>query len=274
MKNLIQFVIQNGYPLVFIFLQVIAFYIIFNYNYFQQSAIYRSGSEITGSISKKKSSITDYLNLADANVRLASENALLHNQKLSSFIVVNKEFRVINDTLYKIKYRYAPAKVVNSTYSKISNYLTIDKGSLDGFKENMGVINDNGLVGVITSISKNFSIVMPVIHPKSLLSVMVKDKHYYGLLKWDGKNYNVTKMNDVSNHAVLSIGDTIITRETTIFPEGIPVGRIKKFEKITGSNFLNIYIELFVDYSKIYQVYCIENLMAEEQMELENQATE
>lgn len=274
MKNLIRFLIQNGYPLVFIFFQVIAFYIIFNYNYFQQSTIYRVGSNVTGSISEKRSSITDYLNLSDANVRLSEENALLYNRTKSSFEVVNKEFSMINDTLFKVKYRYAPAKVINSTYSKVANFITLDKGSNHGFSENMGVINDQGLVGVITSTSNNYSIVLPIIHPKALFSVMVKNKHYYGLLKWDGRKFNVAKMKDVSNHAILQVGDTIITRETTIFPEGILVGRIQDFEEIKGSNFLNIAIELFVDYSKVYQVYSVENLMADEQIELENKVVE
>ena len=49
---------------------------------------------------------------------------------------------------------------------------------------------------------------------------------------------------------------------------------IVAFETIKGSNFLNISVELFVDYAKVYQVYCIENLMAEEQIALEKETTE
>jgi rod shape-determining protein MreC len=274
MKNLIRFLLQNGYPLVFVFFQVITFYIIFNNTYFQQSTLYRVGTNFTGKISEKRSSITDYLDLSEANDRLANENAMLHNQNISSYVIVDKGFSLINDTLYKVKYRYAPAKVINSTYSKIANFITLDKGTKSGFRENMGVINDQGLVGVITSISDNYSIVLPIIHPKAMFSVMVKDKHYFGLLKWDGKQYDVAKMNDVSNHAQLLIGDTIVTRETTIFPEGIPVGKIKDFEPIKGSNFLNISVELFADYSKVYQVYCVENVIADEQIELENDFVE
>ncbi len=269
MKNLIRFIIENGYPIVFIFFQVLAFYIIFNNNYFQQSSFYRVVSNFTGAISERKAKVTDYLNLAEANLELSDENARLYNNSISSFMVVNKEFSIINDTLNKVKYRYAPAKVINSTYSKPSNFITLNKGSVNGFVKNMGVINEKGLVGVITSTSKNYSIVLPIIHPQSLFSVMLKEKHYFGLLKWDGKRHNISKMTDVSNHALLSIGDTIITRETTIFPEGIPVGTIHSFEKIKGSNFLDIDVELFVDFSKVYHVYCIENLIANEQEELE-----
>jgi len=274
MKNLIRFIIENGYPLVFIFFQFIAFYIIFNNNYFQQSTFYRVGSNFTGKISEQRSKVSDYLNLADANLELSEENAKLYNLSKSSFMVVNKEFSIINDTLNRVKYRYAPAKVINSTFSKPANFLTLNKGSVNGFFKNMGVINDAGLVGVITSVSTNYSIVLPIIHPNSLFSVMIKDKHYFGLLKWDGKKHNISKMTDVSNHAILAIGDTVITRETTIFPEGIPVGTIHSFEEVKGSNFLDIDIELFVDFSKIYHVYSIENLIADEQEELENSTIE
>jgi len=274
MKNLIRFIVENGYPIVFIFFQFIAFYIIFNNNYFQQSTFYRVGSNITGSISEQEAKITDYLNLAKANIELSKENADLYNNSISSFMVVNKEFSIINDTLNKVKYKYAPAKVINSTFSKPFNFLTLNKGSLNGFNKNMGIVNERGLVGVITSTSKNYSIVLPIIHPQSLFSVMLKDQHYFGLLKWDGKNHTISKMTDVSNHAVFSVGDTVITRETTIFPEGIPVGRIHSFEKIKGSNFLDVEVELFVDFSKVYYVNCIENLIADEQEELENATIE
>jgi rod shape-determining protein MreC len=274
MKNLIRFIIVNGYPLVFLFFQFIAFYIILNNNYFQQSAFYQIGSNFTGKISEQQAKITDYLSLAEANLELSEENAKLYNTSKSSFMVVNKEFSIINDTLNKVKYRYAPAKVINSTFSKTYNFLTLNKGSINGFKENMGVINEKGLVGILTSISNNYAIVLPIIHPKSLFSVMLKEKHYFGLLKWDGKKHTISKMTDVSNHAILAIGDTIITRETTIFPEGIPVGVIHSFEKIKGSNFLDIDVELFVDFSKIYHVYCIENLIADEQKNLENTTIE
>jgi rod shape-determining protein MreC len=135
----------------------------------------------------------------------------------------------------------------------------------------MAVINGKGLVGITTSVSDNFSVVLPIIHPRALHSVQIKHKHYFGILNWDGKNFRITKMEEVANHANVVVGDTVETRESDILPEGIPVGKVIEVEPIKGSNFLDISIELFVDFNNIYYVYVIENMMKEEQQLLEEE---
>jgi len=161
------------------------------------------------------------------------------------------------------------AKVINSTYTKVENFITLNKGTIGGLKPNMAVTSTKGLVGIITSVSDNFSIVLPIINPRSWFSVQVKHKHYFGILKWDGKNFNIAQITEVANHAELIVGDTIETRESDIFPEGIPVGRIISSDFVEGSNFLDISVELFVDFTNIYYVYAIENMMKFEQDSLE-----
>jgi len=269
MKNLFRFFYQNGFVIGFILLQIVSIWLIINYTYFQQSKLYQASNYISGNISAKKTSVTDYLNLDDANRQLVEENAELKNDKIESFAIVNKDYVVINDTLRKIKYRHYTAKVINSTYTRIENFITLNKGTIGGFKPNMAVISAKGLVGIITSVSDNFSIVLPIIHPRSWFSVQVKHKHYFGILKWDAKNFNIAQIAEVANHAELSIGDTIETRESDIFPEGIPVGRIIQADQVEGSNFLDISVDLFVDFTNIYYVYAIENMMKPEQDSLE-----
>jgi rod shape-determining protein MreC len=269
MKNLFRFFYQNGFVIGFIFLQIVAIWLIINYTYYQQSKLYQVSNSISGSISAKKTSITDYLNLENANKQLINENADLRNDKIESFAIVNKDYVVINDTLRRIKYRHYTAKVINSTYTKVENFITLNKGKISGFKPNMAVISTKGLVGIITSVSNNFSIVLPIIHPRSWFSVQVKHKHYFGILKWDGRDFNIAQIAEVANHAELIVGDTIETRESDIFPEGIPVGKISNVEYVEGSNFLDISVDLFVDFTSIYYVYAIENMMKLEQDSLE-----
>jgi len=269
MKNLFRFFYHNGFVIGFILLQIFSIWLITNYTYFQQSKLYQTSNFISGNISAKKTSITDYLNLDDANKQLIEENADLKNDKIESFAIVNKDYVVIDDTLRKIKYRHYTAKVINSTYTKVENFITLNKGSIGGFKPNMAVISTKGLVGIITSVSDNFSIVLPIIHPRSWFSVQVKHKHYFGILKWDAKDFNIAQIAEVANHAELIIGDTIETRESDIFPEGIPVGKIISADFVEGSNFLDISVDLFVDFTNIYYVYAIENMMKQEQDSLE-----
>jgi rod shape-determining protein MreC len=271
MKNLFRFFYQNSFVIGFLLLQGVSFWLIANYTYYQQSVLYQSGNNIAGNFSEKKSSFTNYLNLEYANAELVKENAELKNNSITSFSIVNKEYTIINDTLRKIKYRYYNAKVINSTYHRVKNFITLNKGLIGGLKPNMAVVNSKGLVGITTSVSDNFSVVLPIINPRAMYSVQVKHKYYFGILKWNGKNYRIAQIDEVANHAELIIGDTIETRESDIFPEGIPVGKVVGVEPIKGSNFLNISVELFVDFNSIYYVYAIENLMKNEQQLLEKE---
>lgn len=272
MKNLFRFFYRNGFVIGFFLLQVLSFWLIANYTYYQQSVLYQASNTLSGNVSERKSTFTKYLNLDEANAKLVEENAKLRNKNIKSFSVVNKEYVIINDTLHKIKYRHYSAKVINSTYHKVENFITLNKGSIGGLKPNMAVVNSDGLVGTITSVSDNFSIVLPIIHPRSRHSVQVKGKHYFGILKWNGKSFKQAQIDEVANHAKLAVGDTIETRESGIFQEGIPVGVITSTKPKKGSNFLDISVELFVDFSNIYYVYVIENLMQREQQQLETEA--
>jgi rod shape-determining protein MreC len=271
MKNLFRFFYQNSFVIGFLLLQGVSFWLIANYTYYQQSVINQAGNTISGNFNERKSNFTDYLNLENANIELVEENAELKNNSIKSFSIVNKEYAIINDTLRKAKYRYYTAKVINSTNYRVENFITLNKGLIGGIKPNMAVVNAKGLIGVTTSVSDNFSVVLPIIHPRALHSVQVKQKHYFGILKWDSKNYRIAQMDEVANHAKIVIGDTIETRESEIFPEGIPVGKVVAADPIKGSNFLNISVELFVDFNNIYYVYVIENMMKEEQILLEEE---
>ncbi len=66
------------------------------------------------------------------------------------------------------------------------NYITLDKGKKQGVFRDMGVISDQGLVGIVLESSKNFSTVIPVINRDFRLSVKIKSNNYAGILQWDG----------------------------------------------------------------------------------------
>jgi len=269
MENLFRFFYKNSFVLVFLLLQGLSLWLIANYTYHQQSVLYKISSGVSGSFFEKKTTFTDYLNLDLANSELVEENTILKNKSVDSYFIINKEYSILNDTLYKKKYTHFAAKVINSTFNKVENYLTLNKGSNGGIKPNMAVISSKGLVGLTTTVSDNYSIVLPIINLRANHSVQIKGKYYFGILKWDGSDFRIINMEEVANHAIIQVGDTIETRESALFPEGIPVGVIKSTETVEGSNFLRITVGLFVDFSKIYYVDVIENLMKEEQLNIE-----
>ena len=58
----------------------------------------------------------------------------------------------------------------NSVYKQY-NYLTLDQGKKDGVFRDMGVISDQGVVGIVLESSDNFATVIPIINRDFRLSV-------------------------------------------------------------------------------------------------------
>ena len=98
------------------------------------------------------------------------------------------------------------SKVMFRDIYEFSDNLTIYKGSNNDIKEGMPVIDDNGLIGIISSVKKNTSIVKLITNKTTNISVKINDS--YGILKsLDGKVF----VSDFSYYDNINIGDKIYT---------------------------------------------------------------
>ena len=79
------------------------------------------------------------------------------------------------------------------------------------------------------------------------------------------------QLQDIPKHAKLSIGDTIVTSGySNIFPENIKIGTIISYESEGNTNFLNISVKLFTDFTNIDFVYIVDTLFKSERELIEN----
>lgn len=99
---------------------------------------------------------------AQRSGQIAAENALIENRELRA--ALNLESLTSYDKV--------TAGIIGSSPSNFDQRVEIDRGTLDGIKIGMPVVNDAGLVGKITNVSPETSIVMLVTDP--LYSVPVK----------------------------------------------------------------------------------------------------
>lgn len=270
MRNLIRFLSKNSLVFIFLFLQFIAFLLLVQNNNYQNSKFFNSSNFLIGNLYSTINNVNDYFNLKSVNAELAEQNARLQNQSITSFTKVFGTTVEIKDTSYHQKYLYTSAKVINSSTNKRNNYITLDKGKINGIEAGMGVISGLGVIGTVKNVSENFCSVMSVLHEKNAVSAKIKNSEYFGSLNWELGNYREASLNDIPNHAKLNVGDTIITSGySAIYPEGVLVGTIKNFNLDEGSNFYEITVELSVDYKKLSHVFIVKNTMKEEQLKLE-----
>jgi len=270
MKNLIRFLTKNSFVFLFVFLLFISFLLLVKNNNYQNSKVFNSSNFLIGNLFSTINNVNEYFNLKEVNADLAEQNARLQSTQIGSFTKVNGTIVEIKDTTYAQKYVYTSAKAINSTTNKRENYITIDRGSLNGIEAGMGVVSPKGLIGTIKNVSEHFCSVMSVLHEKNAVSVKIKKSGYIGSLVWELGDYRTAQLKDIPNHVKLNKGDVIITTGySMVYPEGILVGKIKNFDLPEGDNFYNIDVELSVDYKSLSHVFIVKSWMKDEQKELE-----
>ena len=271
MRNLILFLTRNYYIILFIFLESLSIFFVFQNNHFQRSHFLNSSNAIAGNIYETYSGITDYFGLREKNDKLAEENVRLRNQLRLSSSNEMKSPLFVNDSLHGKQYIYLSSKVVNNSSNRRKNYLTLNIGSKQGVKSEMGVFCSEGIVGIVRDVSENFSSVMSVLHESTRVPVIIKKFGENSILTWNGDDEWHAQMERIPSHLELAKGDTIVTSSnSSIFPEGIMVGYVESFEKVAGNTFDNLTIKLSTDFNRLSYVTVVNNLMKEEQTTLEN----
>ncbi|MFA6249178.1 MAG: rod shape-determining protein MreC [Mucilaginibacter sp.] len=272
MRNLLIFITKYNAFFLFLIFMISSLLIYIKYNSFQKASFINSTNKVTGNLYAKADEFKGYLSLKEVNDKLAKENAELRNQLRSSKYVDTVAKHSVTDTIYKQQYSYIEAQVISNSINKRNNYLTISRGSHDGIVKGMGVINGQGVVGKVVFVGEHLSIVQSLLHKDSRFSAMLAGSKEIGYLQWgEDLNPHSGLLVDVSNNAQPKIGEMVVTSDLSLFPAGIPLGKVSKLTTKGGGFFLNMEVALAVDFSKLEYVYVVINKFAIEQTTLEAQ---
>ncbi|MDB5133544.1 MAG: mreC [Mucilaginibacter sp.] len=272
MRNLLIFITKYNAFFLFLIFEISSLIIYIKYNSFQKATFISSTSRVTGSLYGQVDQLKDYLSLREVNDSLARENARLRNQLKASFYVDTIAKRQVTDTIYKQQYMYIEAKVINNSINRSNNYMTINRGSKQGVVKGMGVICSSGLVGKVVFVGDHLSVVQSLLHKDSRFSAMLAKNREIGYIEW-GDNLDPRKgfLRDVSNNAQPTIGEAVVSSQYSLFPAGIPIGKVSTLRTKSGGYSLNMEITFAVDFSKLQYVDVIVNKFAQEQAGLEAQ---
>jgi rod shape-determining protein MreC len=272
MRNLLIFITKYNAFFLFLIFEISALTIYIKYNSFQKATFISSTSKVTGAMYAQRQQLVSYLSLQEQNDSLARENGRLRNQLKSSFYLDTTGKHKVDDTIYKQQYTFIPAKVINNSTNRSTNYITIDRGSLQGVAKGMGVICSSGLVGKVIFVGQHLSLVQSLLHKDSRFSAMLAKSKEIGYIEWsDDLDPHKGILKDVSNNAQPKLGEQVVTSEYSLFPAGIPIGKISNLHTRQGGYTLNMEVALSVDFSKLQYVDVVVNKLAQEQAGLEAQ---
>ena len=269
MRNLLVFLRKHYFILLFLLLETISISLFFNFNEFQNTAMYGVTSTFTGVINRTFRNISEYFSLKKTNQTLVEELAKLHSRLPDAYYKSDAYSFYRNDTIYQLQYRYISAKVISNTTNKRNNFLMISKGSLQGVRNHMGVIIGNRIVGQIVSVSPHFSWIISMLNKDSRISGKFKKNNQLVNVEWPGGNYRYGSVKEVPKHVEIKKGDTIITSgNSDIFPEGILIGTISDFTVATEENFNYGTILFSTDFNSLGYVEIVVDLMRKEKEDL------
>jgi rod shape-determining protein MreC len=270
MQQIINFIFKNSIRLLFLLLLTISLTLTIQSHSYHRSRFVSSANDVTGGVYQRINNVKEYFHLRTQNDNLAKENAYLKQ------LLYNKPDTVIASTeLIPAGYediKVIQSKVINNSFNVHENYLTINSGSKDGIKPDMGVVNSLGIVGIVENTSKNFATVQSVLNIKSQINAKIKKSNHFGSLIWNGKNVGYAQLIDVPRLATVRKGDTIVTGgRSVIFPENIPIGKIDRIFIDKTTNYYTINVRLFNDMTNLGHVYVIENVKRKEVLKLEDE---
>lgn len=202
-------------------------------------------------------SIRDYINLRQKYLDLQEENSLLR-QKYSEDINIKVE----NDSLRKLlgvklreDYETVTARVIGYSESKWQSEIVLNVGKSDGVLEGMGVINEDGLIGVVMLAGNNSCNVRIIDDPQSNIGVRILSSRKIGIIQ--GSQDRKITLNYISSEESVFKGDIIITSEYGNLPGEILIGRVSEVSENPSDPYKIIEIEPFADFKKIEYVLII-----------------
>ena len=260
MRDLINFLYRYTSWILFLVYVIISCALLFSSAPYQRHVWMTSAGAVSSVVYDAAHNVTSYFYLKEVNENLEERNGVLE----SEVAALKHRIRELSEKLYADTvemgemfrpFDFIVASVTNNSVALPNNYLTLNKGKLDGVKPEMGVIDANGIVGVVNVVADHHAQVISMLNPDFRLSCKVKGNDIFGSLVWDGEEIDEAILEELPRHAVYNIGDTIVTSGfSTVFPEGVPIGRVTARLDEGDDNFFRLKVKLFTDFTRLSTV--------------------
>ncbi len=204
-------------------------------------------------------------------VNVADENQLMKKKitDLEGRLRQYEELRSENERFRKLLefktgvapvmgYDLAAAAVIGRDPGNWFGVITINKGSGDGLKPNMVVLNDQGLIGRITSVTTNTSEVLLITDPRSGVAALIQESRSPGMVEGVASSPGRVRMVHIPIGTQINRGQVVVTSGFgSLFPKGVPIGWIREADREPSGLFSSAVIVPYVDFNRLEEVMVI-----------------
>lgn len=214
-------------------------------------------NEVGAWFSDRKDDLSELRNVMAENDELKAQIADLQNKNALS-VEERSELEQLRE-LFELSEQYSSydtvaARIISKDSSNWFSTFTIDKGSKDGIEMDMNVIGDGGLVGIVSEVGENYSIVRSIIDDESNVSAQFASTSDKCIVKGSLQliNEGVLKVFNINKDAEVSEGDMIVTSNiSSKFLPGILIGYVKDIENDSNNLTKSAYLTPVVDFAHL-----------------------
>ena len=195
---------------------------------------------------------------------LQYENAklMLQVNKLRELAFENTELKTLLNYNITSQQKLIPTSIVSKNISKTQGVYIISVGLRDSIAKSMPVLNDKGLVGIVTEVSDNYSLVQTLQSSSLKISASIPRSNIHGIVSWDGDKLvlsNIPTTNDINK------GDRVVTSIlSSIFPPSIPIGLVVGKETNISGLLSEVTVQPFVDVTFAKNVFVLAAVQSSE----------
>jgi rod shape-determining protein MreC len=167
--------------------------------------------------------------------------------------------------LYQLDEKYTGytkvgARIIEVTADNWSKAFKVDKGSDDGIKKDMNVIAGGGLVGIVTEVGKNYSIIKTIIEDNNSVSGMLIDTNETCIVEGDieQSDSGFVKLTHFKSDITVRDGDKVVTSNISDkYLQGILIGYAKDVTPDSNNLTQSGYLVPAVDFNNLQEVLII-----------------
>ena len=216
-----------------------------------QSIVYKATNRV-------KESVDFFLNFSE--VKEENKNLITENEKLKDKLLEYSDLADENERLRQIlnfteehnNYDYVGCDIIGYPNNNISDGYFINKGENANIQKGMVVVAAQGLVGQVTSVGSNWSIVVAVMADST--------REATGYIKGykDRQNRNLAKVYDLPIDSEIKEGDVIMTSGVgMLYPKEIRIGEVTKVEEDKVKVMKSAIVKPYVDFNKLEELFVI-----------------
>ena len=180
----------------------------------------------------------------------------LENSRYQELLLANQRLHTLLNFQQNTDEPLLPARVIGWDSSGLFKSITIDKGGHDGLTVNMPVVNAEGVVGRVVSVSSNCSQVLLITDQNSAVDGLVQRSRGRGTLR--GRGSSECYFDYVIKTCAIETGDTIVTSGMGgIFPKGLHLGTVTEIKDARTRLFKDVRVAPAVDFSRLEEVLIV-----------------